>query len=208
MSILPAKHCQLGLAGCLAKVCLHSRHKLATVPPDSSTKALICPACCLAHACPLITGLLYLQVLPRNNLSAPALASMQQGQAVDRQVVQAAVDTSGKVLVTVDVRPAPANHARRGVGEIPVSLLQHVGCCELGGSWGCVCAAMYERCCLRSHSRRQTDRRPASDGHARRSAGQTCMGPCSLGPCSLRPTTLGFTVSIKLLGAAMSAVAC
>ena len=92
---------------------------------------------------PLITGLQCLQVLPRNNLSAPALASMQQGQAVDRQVVQAAVDASGKVLVTVDVRPAPANHARRGAGEEPISVLQHVRYHGVHGSLGCLerCAA-------------------------------------------------------------------
>ena len=94
------------------------------------------PGCCLVLPVPLITGLLCLQVLPRSNLSAPALASMQQGQAVDRQVVQAAVDASGKVLVTVDVRPAPANHARRGAGERSISLLQHVRCRGLHGSLG------------------------------------------------------------------------
>ena len=62
---------------------------------------------------------------------------MQQGQAVDRQVAHAAVDASGKVLVTVDVRPAPANHARRGAGETSC-LLQYVGYCGPGGSLGVV----------------------------------------------------------------------
>ena len=108
------------------------------VPPRNNLNAR-----CAAWHMPisLITGLLCLQVLPRNNLSAPALASIQQGQGVDRQVVQAAVDASGKVLVTVDVRPAPANHARRGVGETPLSLLHYVD-----GSWGCAnkCAPIYE----------------------------------------------------------------